>query len=375
MCNYFQFYFLARNVLCLTGFVFTLLEAVFSQYYCDMHYFLLIGVMFTFYLFPDKERRYSYFVAVCFGAAFIAVEIYMACNSPFQSPPAFIMNLKHVVRSALLLLTFFFAYYSYKTIRRFQVKLKAENRKMEKEISLARNIQVHIIPARDPIEYMYSLYKPMEQVGGDFYDYLFFSDSDKIGIFLSDVSGHGVPAAFITSMIKTAILQSGPVKHDPSRLLMFLNDILIQQSGSNYVTALYCIYNPTGRTLLFSSAGHTRPYLIDASGVVELTGDKCIALAIMNNENLVKHNKTFTNTEISLEKNSKLLLYTDGLTEARSKVNREIFFETAGIEQLFLNYHSLPCKEFVMSIYNNLIEFNGSENFEDDICMICLDVK
>ncbi|MEI7652004.1 MAG: DUF1501 domain-containing protein, partial [Verrucomicrobiota bacterium] len=83
----------------------------------------------------------------------------------------------------------------------------------------------------------------MEEVGGDFYDFINFRDSEKIGIFISDVSGHGVPAAFITSMIKTTILQSGERKENPAELLTYINDLLHNQTGGNFITTFYGIFN------------------------------------------------------------------------------------------------------------------------------------
>ena len=374
ICNHYRWYFLSRNILCFTALIFTTVEAVITNFYCDIHFFLLIGVIFAFFVFPGRERKYSYFISLCFAVSYLAIEIHLSSNGSYPQPPYYVMNLKHIIRSCLLILIFFFAYYSYTTIDKFHSEMKSESIRIEGEIELARNIQQQLIPSKNPDKNTYAFYKPMNRVGGDFYDFILFRDSDRIGIFLSDVSGHGVPAAFITTIIKTGIFQSGMAKEDPSSLLMFLNNILIHHSGGNFVTAFYGIYSPSDRKLLFSNAGHNSPFLINSSGVNDLKGSKSKPLAIMSNEELIEKNQAYSNTEVVLEKYSKLLLYTDGLIEAASKNDKNLFFENAGMYKLLADSQELPCGDFIKNIYKNLIQFSGSENFEDDICMICIDI-
>ena len=146
--------------------------------------------------------------------------------------------------------------------------LQIRNTTIENELIIARKIQMQIIPGHSPVENIFAFYKPMDKVGGDFYDFLKYRDPHKIGIFLSDVSGHGVPAAFITSMIKTSILQAGADREDPATLLSHLNELLLNQTGGNFVTAFYGIYNPPTREFIFSNSGHNPP-LICSSGIIK----------------------------------------------------------------------------------------------------------
>ena len=372
--NYYHHYFLSRNILCFTALIFTSVETILTGFYCDIHFFLLIGVIFAFFLFPDKEKKYSFFIASCFAFTYIFLEFHLSNSSQHPLPPFYIIKLKPVIRSSLLVLIFFFAYYSYWLIDRFQQELKSENIKMEREIELARNIQQQLIPLKNPNKNIFSLYRPMNQVGGDFYDFIMFRDSHKVGIFISDVSGHGVPAAFITTMIKIAINQSGQAKENPAELLMFLNSVLFQHSGGNFITVFYGILDIHTRFFKFSNGGHNSPFIIDSTGVHELQGVKSKPLAVMSNDVLIENNKEYINTEIYLTKKSKLLLYTDGLIETRSKKDNRQIYENSGMYQVLKDYYSLSCREFITNIYKDLVQFNGSENFEDDICMICLDI-
>ncbi len=253
-------------------------------------------------------------------------------------------------------------------------KLVIRNRAMEEEISLARKIQEQLIPTSTPCPFIRSFYKPMELVGGDFYDFITFEDSNRIGIFISDVSGHGVPAAFITSMMKTIILQAGQKKEDPAELLLYVNDILFNQTGGNFITAFYCIYEPVHRNIIYSNAAHNPPYVIADGPISQLTGNRSVPLGIYKNLALDSHNKLYSNSRASLHPRSKLLLYTDGLTEAQPHDRDDTFFEYAHLFEVMDKNRNVSCGQFIENLYKKLVDYRGSDNFDDDVCLICLDV-
>jgi len=252
--------------------------------------------------------------------------------------------------------------------------LRIRNETIESELMIAKKIQKQIIPRYSPVENMYAFYKPMDKVGGDFYDFLKFRDSHKIGIFLSDVSGHGVPAAFITSMVKTSILQAGSEREDPAGLLAVLNDLLINQTGGHFVTAFYGIYDPQTRGLVYSNSGHNPPFCFTAGSVDVIAGSKSLPLAVLNNDALRLSNKPRTNNSVTLDRGSRVLFYTDGLTEASSFDNPRIFFEDMLVKEVIPKYCDNHPKDFIKNIYSELVRFHGSETFDDDICMICMHV-
>ncbi len=253
-------------------------------------------------------------------------------------------------------------------------RFKIRNETMERELSLARRIQEQLIPHPYPSADISSLYKPMDQVGGDFYDFLKFRNSSKVGLFLSDVSGHGVPAAFITSMVKTLILQSGPRREDPAELLSFLNRLLINQTGGNFITAFYGILDRETRSLTFANAGHHAPVAITGQKIYPVNGARSIPLAVMDNEMLEAAGKIFQNSSVTLEKESKLVLYTDGLTETTREGDSSIYFEEDVLYDAFSELRGFSSKEFVERLIGRLIEFHGSSSFDDDICLVCVDV-
>ncbi|NPV00642.1 MAG: SpoIIE family protein phosphatase [Brevinematales bacterium] len=259
-------------------------------------------------------------------------------------------------------------------------ELRKRNEQMESELDMARKIQLALIPSLTPNPNIASYYKPMEKVGGDFFDFIIFPDSDKIGIFISDVSGHGIAAAFITSMIKSIILQIAPVIDNPAEFLTHLNMSIINQTDGNFITAFYGIYDINTRCFTYSNAGHNMPYLIENNKISFLgSNNKSVPLAVLSNDEMLMIDKTYKNYEVILHHGSKLLLYTDGLVETVNYNDKDINsmtpdFETKCLTSVIKNIQGLLCENFISKLYNSLCNFRGNEVFDDDVCMICLDV-
>ena len=210
----------------------------------------------------------------------------------------------------------------------------------------------------------------MEQLGGDFYDFVSLEDKNRKGIFISDISGHGAPAAMMTSMIKSFILQSEEWSGHPSMFLSQLNLLLMDLCTELFITALYGVYDFSNRTFTYANAGHNLPYIISGSRIENLPAiNKTIPLGILDNDETPSKLIDLT---ITLEENSKLLVYTDGLTDTISSYNMMEDFEAYELKRSLLEASKLPPEEFLDHIMKNLLRFKGNENFDDDICMICL---
>lgn len=256
-----------------------------------------------------------------------------------------------------------------------QIQILKRNLEMENDILMARKIQNQLIPEKSPRESIAFIYKPMDQVGGDFVDFLEFREQNSIGIFVSDVSGHGVPAAFITSMIKSAITLARDQQDNPASLLQSLNKSLFHQTGGNFVTAFYGIFKLESRKFIYANAGHNLPYLIQGNRLKLLEShNRSIPLGVMDNQEMLEVNRSYINYTIQLAPESKLVLYTDGLTEAVPGNPMKPDFETEKLEHAFLKNSSKPAKAFVDEVYRLLVDYHGSDNFTDDVCIICLDV-
>ena len=260
--------------------------------------------------------------------------------------------------------------------------LKKKNDIMEDDLKIARKIQMQFIPSQSPAPNIAFYYKPMTQVGGDYFHFVQL-DLDNIGIFISDVSGHGVPAAFITSMIHSLLLQFGNLYSEPCELLLLLNESLIGQTAGNFITAFYGIYNPKIREFTYSNAGHNCPFILSDKYPAMIDSKKAgLPLAILDNLGLKDMGKSYNNETIKLDKNSKLLFYTDGLTEAVNINDKKNLpeswienFETSQLITEFDKCKNITCAKLVENMVEKLVAFRGDNDFDDDVCMICLDLK
>lgn len=253
--------------------------------------------------------------------------------------------------------------------------LQKKNEVMENELAMARIIQSQCIPNKSPLPNISFFYKSVDRVGGNFLDFISFSDNSWQGIFISGVSGHGVEAAFITTMIKSALNQTRDTQDNPSSLLHTLNKSLYNQTGGNQVKAFYGLFIPEAQKFCFANAGHNQPLLIEDGIINQLHKESAsLPLAVLDTQDMLLGNKSYTNYTIQLKKGSKLVLFTDSLLEAAPGRDVELAFENGPLNQVMLENANKTASEFVHNVYQKLVEIYGSEQFEDDVCLICLDV-
>lgn len=242
-------------------------------------------------------------------------------------------------------------------------QLETRNKEIERDLAMAKQIQLNLIPSENP-KNTYSIYQPMDHVGGDFYDFIHFQNEEKIGLFISDVSGHGVQAALITTMLKTLIETAGELRENPKKLLAYINYKLYGITNDNFLTAFYGIYNKKTKKFLYCRAAHNYPFLIRNNKIIQLRGRGKILGFFKDIE--------LENKEIQLKSKDRLFFYTDGLTEAQGLDNKKHFEEK--LLKLLLKYKDLSVHEYIEKIYEDLLLFTQEEPFKDDICVIASDV-
>jgi len=195
---------------------------------------------------------------------------------------------------------------------------------IQSELDLARRIQISILPTAFPNSPAFQVaarYLPMTSVAGDFYDFL-VADERQAGLLIADVSGHGVPAALIASMVKMAATSQRDHAADPQKLLTEMNAALCGNTQSQFVTAAYVHLDAETSQLRYSAAGHPPMLLLRAGEVTEIFENGLI-LAILKDA-------SFTNATHTLQPGDRLVLYTDGILEAKD-AHGEFF----GEEQLY----------------------------------------
>lgn len=196
---------------------------------------------------------------------------------------------------------------------------------VERELQTVADIQRSLLPVNVPeIEGLdlAAYYQTSRHAGGDYYDF-FPLDDGKLGILIADVSGHGTPAAVVMA-VAHSIAHTREPPQPPCELLNFINRKLVSRgytTNGTFITAFYGIYDPATRTLTYSSAGHNPPRLRRCSGTddigttVPLDAGRNLPLGIVDDE-------TYEDATVQLEPHDVLVLYTDGITEARGAASR-----------------------------------------------------
>jgi len=205
---------------------------------------------------------------------------------------------------------------------RRSLKRDVELGEIHQELELARRMQLSILPGPFPPSNSFRVaarYLPMTSVAGDLYDFLLAGDR-RTGLFIADVSGHGVPAALIASMVKMAAISQRALAAHPAQLLTGMNAALCGNTQGQFVTAAYVYLDADAQELRYAAAGHPAMLLL-RNGKVSEVAENGLLLAVSDLE-------AYSEKTLPLQPGDRLLLYTDGLIEARN-AKGELFGEDA----------------------------------------------
>jgi phosphoserine phosphatase RsbU/P len=243
---------------------------------------------------------------------------------------------------------------------------------IDKELEIARRIQSSTLPQSVPtltgLEIV-ARYVPMSAVAGDFYDFLCI-DEKRVGILVADVTGHGVPAALIASMLKVAFAGQATHAHDPARVLSGLNRSLCGKFDAHFVTAAYLFVDLEKSLLHYSAAAH--PPLMLASGaagnVLEIE-ENGLMLGVFPEA-------VYSSVEIRVGPGDRCLLYTDGILEAKNSAQED--FGKSRCKQFLESQREIPAARFANTLLDRVADFSGYNSTraqEDDITLLVLDFE
>lgn len=262
--------------------------------------------------------------------------------------------------------------------RRMAEQLDERNRALEKEISLAREIQHALQPLRIPdrvwkdadsekkrIARFHHVYMPCTGVAGDCFA-VFPVRESGVGMLICDVMGHGVRAALIASMLRGLMEQVSTLADTPGLLLSSLNRqlfrIFSQANITMFASACYVYLDLDKRRLTLSGAGHPAPIVLSADGRAILPPiPRSPALGLLDSA-------MYRESEIALEPGMKLMLYTDGLYEATNSQGDEM-----GVQRVisYLQQNSpQSIKEMIDISLAGMHRFTESTRQDDDICLL-----
>ncbi len=235
---------------------------------------------------------------------------------------------------------------------------RQERERMSREAHEARVIQQALLPKSSPYVPGFAisgLSIPAGAVGGDWYDFIPLSDG-KWGLVLADVSGKGTAAALLMSATRGMLRSLAEAGCGPGEVLARLNDLMVQDFPSGkFVTMVYAVLDPASRKLTFANAGHLRPLLVTNNGARFLDTDRGMPLGLAAGG--------FSEVEIDLSPGSRLVFYSDGITEAAESSEEE--YGPARLENHVVGANASP-----ESILEDVHSFVNGAGLQDDATVI-----
>lgn len=244
------------------------------------------------------------------------------------------------------------------TLRRDQ-----QLKEIQKELEVARRIQLSILPGEFPVSVNFRVaarYVPMSSVAGDFYDYI-IADDHQLGLLIADVSGHGVPAALIASMVKLAAASQRAVAAAPCQFLAGMNSALLGNTQNQFVTAAYVHLNAGLGELRYSAAGHP-PLLLLRDGSVTPIEENGLMLAAFGFA-------SYSTAVHKMEAGDRMVMYTDGILEAANAAGD--FFGHDALCDLLTRTRPLSPAMAADAVISSVRQWSGKQ--DDDLTILVCD--
>jgi sigma-B regulation protein RsbU (phosphoserine phosphatase) len=264
---------------------------------------------------------------------------------------------------AFAILLFSFGYVALKVVFANERRLLS----VENELAIAHEIQASILPSCVPEIDNLSIsaaYHPMTAVAGDFYEFIPV-DRKRVGILVADVSGYGVPAALIASMIKVAMQSVVACAPEPRAVLCGLNRILSAQLHGQFISTAYLWLDTENRTLRYSAAGHP-PLLRWRQGKLDRIESGLLFGVILDYDD-------YPVCTMPISHGDRFLLYTDGVTEPENA--RGESFGEIRLEQVVRHNQCRLSSELSDQLLSEIRHWQPAPvTQQDDITLIIIDV-
>jgi len=254
-----------------------------------------------------------------------------------------------------------------KVIERTRI-IAQQKQELEDQIALAEKIQMSLLPPKIANIENCSLdfrYQPMMKIGGDFIDVRYNAGAHSLGLFICDVTGHGVPAAFLAVMVKMALSRWDEKPKDVRGAIQHIHASLRDKLGENFVTACVVHVDLRNGELRVASAGHHPVIVVHEDGKhqsVKPRGRMIMAHQPTNSEEAI----------VRLKKGDRMIMYTDGLTEARGASGALILDEPQLIDAVARSREPVP--DLCGRLFDDVVRGSGGADFlEDDISLLLLE--
>ncbi len=243
---------------------------------------------------------------------------------------------------------------------------ETEQKLLKKDIILASMIQSVLVPKKFPQSDKFQVsafYKPFREIGGDYYDFIEFSE-DEYFICMCDISGKGIAAAMIMSNFQANPRLTIKKKGTLPEIISELNTSVYEVTkGDAFITGFFAEYNKKLNTLKYINAGHNPPILLQSGNLSEL-GIGCSILGA------IKKLPSIIADTISLSPGSFLVTCTEGLTEASDKYYN--LYGSENLKKFILENNAEDMSLFIVKLIQQVQQFSGKDMFDDDISMMCI---
>ncbi len=262
---------------------------------------------------------------------------------------------------------------SYDSITPAFVKNITERQRMQRELEIARDVQMSFLPVKNPQFKGLDIAAkclPAFEVGGDYYDFVKL-DENRLAIIIGDVSGKGTQAAFYMTLAKGFVKALSKTIDTPSEFLIKINELFYENvERGTFISMIFGIFDVKTKTLTFSRAGHN-PVIARQSGKkdVELLSPTGLALGLEKGKIF---GSTIKEIKVELRKGDAFVFYTDGFTEARNKYKYE-YTEERLKESISKNI-DCTANELLQKTIEDVNVFIGKALQHDDMTMVIVKV-
>jgi sigma-B regulation protein RsbU (phosphoserine phosphatase) len=247
-----------------------------------------------------------------------------------------------------------------------QQRLVDEKNRLERELNLAREIQMNLVPAGAMCAGAWEIHGrvvPARQIGGDAFDYFPLGEG-RMAIAIADVSGKGVPAALLMSNVQASLRAFCNGRMPIPEAIQQVNRSVARNATSGkFITLFYAEFDAANGRLLYVNAGHNPPYLRRASGSVEPLEAGGMPLGIFEES-------SFELGETGFQTGDALLMYSDGIPEAFDA--REELFGDERLLEVWKREGHRPPAEFGQLLLDEVLAFRGPASQSDDITIVVL---
>jgi len=244
-----------------------------------------------------------------------------------------------------------------------------QKQRLDEQLALARRMQRDLLPRKAPVFEHFDIAGmnvPSEAVGGDYFDFIPLTHKD-LGFVIGDVSGKGVPAAFVMASLRAALRIEAFSHYAISTILARVNDFLVDSTKPEiFVTAFYGVLDTHTAAITFANAGHNPPLLIHNDGSMTELSEGGMLLGAFSAALYHEHRTNMKSGDV-------LLLYTDGANEAMNPNGEE--FGINRLVEVVKNHRSAPSKSIIREILKTIRNHSGSTGLEDDITLMVIQCR